>query len=50
MLRPYFLHHRELLGRLARAAWETVREVLVAAAAELELQPGTSASVPGMTT
>jgi len=28
MLRPYFLHHRELLGGLARAAWETVRELL----------------------
>ncbi|MBD3873340.1 MAG: transposase zinc-binding domain-containing protein, partial [Acidobacteria bacterium] len=27
MLRPYFLHHRELLGGLARAAWETVREL-----------------------
>jgi len=24
MLRPYFLHHRELLGGLARAAWGTV--------------------------
>ena len=22
MLRPYFLHHRELLGGLTRAAWE----------------------------
>jgi hypothetical protein len=26
MLRPYFLHHRELLGGLSRAAWETVLE------------------------
>jgi hypothetical protein len=26
MLRTYFLHHRELLGALARAAWETVLE------------------------
>jgi len=24
MLRPYFLHHRELLGGLAPDAWETV--------------------------
>ena len=31
MLRPYFLHHRELLGGLARAAWETVRELMAAA-------------------
>ena len=31
MLRPYFLHHRELLGGLARAAWGTVRELMVAA-------------------
>jgi hypothetical protein len=23
--RPYFLHHRELLGGLARAAWELAR-------------------------
>ncbi len=28
MLRPYFLHHRELLGKLSRAAWETVQETL----------------------
>jgi hypothetical protein len=26
MLRPYFLHHRELLGELARLAYETVRQ------------------------
>ena len=31
MLRPYFLHHRELLGGLARAAWETVVELMCAA-------------------
>ena len=30
-LRPYFLHHRELLGRLAHAAWETVLELMCAA-------------------
>jgi hypothetical protein len=31
MLRPYFLHHRELLGALARLAYETVREMMDAA-------------------
>ena len=40
MLRPYFLHHRELLGGLARAAWETVRELMVAATGEESLRPG----------
>ena len=28
LLRPYFLHRRELLGELCRAAWESVRELL----------------------
>ena len=32
MLRPYFLHHRALLGGLAQAAWETVLELMSAAA------------------
>jgi hypothetical protein len=41
MLRPYFLHHRELLGGLARAAWETVRELMCAATGEEGLRPGT---------
>ena len=27
-LGPYFMHHRELLEGLARAAWETVLEVI----------------------
>ena len=40
MLRPYFLHHRELLGPLARAAWQTALEMIRAAAADDELQPG----------
>ena len=31
MLRPYFLHHRELLGDMARLAYETVREMMAAA-------------------
>ena len=35
MLRPYFLHHRALLGYLARVAWETVSELMVAAAPEV---------------
>jgi hypothetical protein len=36
MLRPYFLHHRGLLGRLCHAAWETVSELMAAAAAEAD--------------
>ena len=28
LLRPYFLHHRELLGKLSQAAWETVHELI----------------------
>ena len=40
-LRVYFLHHRELLGELSRAAAETVKELLAAAAGEEEgLRPG----------
>ncbi len=31
MLRPYFLYRRELLGDLARLAYETVREMMAAA-------------------
>ena len=31
MLRPYFLHHRELLGDMARLAYDTVREMMAAA-------------------
>jgi hypothetical protein len=34
MLRVYFLHHRELLGDLSRAAYETVKELMSAAAGE----------------
>lgn len=30
MLRLYFLHHRELLGELARLAYEAVHELMVA--------------------
>jgi len=32
MLRPYFLHHRQLLGKLCRAAYDTVSELMTAAA------------------
>ena len=32
MLRPYFLYHRQLLGRLAHAAWETALGLMQAAA------------------
>jgi hypothetical protein len=41
MLRVYFLHHRELLGALARLAAETAKELLTAAAGEAEgFRPG----------
>ena len=41
MLRVYFLHHRELLGELSRAAAETVKELMSAAGGEEEgLRPG----------
>jgi Putative transposase len=40
MLRLYFLHHRELLGELARLAYETVREMMVAAVEEPHARPG----------
>ena len=45
MLRPYFLHHGELLGRLALAAWQTVRELMVASVGEEDLRPGMVAVV-----
>ena len=32
MLRPYFLRRRRLLGRLCRAAYETVQELMATAA------------------
>lgn len=44
MLRPYFLRHRELLGGLCRAAWQTVREMIAAAAGE-DIRPGMVAVV-----
>jgi hypothetical protein len=45
MLRPYFLHHRELLGKLCRAAWETVKELMAAACEESGARPGMVAVV-----
>ena len=46
MLRPYFLYHRPLLGRLCRAAYETAREMIGAALpAEAALTPGMIAVV-----
>jgi hypothetical protein len=45
ILRPYFLHHRELLGGLARAAWGTVLELMCAAAGEEDMRPGMVAVV-----
>ncbi len=40
MLRPYFLYRRELLGDLARLAYETVREMMAAAIEEPDARPG----------
>ncbi len=45
MLRPYFLHHRELLGGLTRAAWETVLELMRAAVDDETFRPGMVAVV-----
>jgi hypothetical protein len=45
MLRPCFLHHRGLLGVLAHAAWETVLELMCAAAGEEGTRPGVVAVV-----
>ncbi len=41
MLRVFFLHHRELLGELSQAAYETVKELMSAAAlGEKGFRPG----------
>ena len=45
MLHPYFLRHRELLGGLARAGWETVLELIVAAVDDETFRPGMVAVV-----
>ena len=40
-LRAYFLHHRELLGKLSQSAWETVHELIAEAAGDDEaIRPG----------
>lgn len=44
LLRPFFLHHRELLGSLCRAAWETVAELIAEAAGE-DVRPGIFAAL-----
>ncbi len=45
VLRLYFLHHRELLGGLARAAWETVLELMCTAVDDVTFRPGMIAFV-----
>ncbi len=46
MLRPYFMHHRELLGPLCTAAWQTVVELMaVAVDDEKNFRPGMVAVV-----
>jgi hypothetical protein len=41
MLRVYFLNHRELLGELSRAAYETVKQLMATAALEEQsFRPG----------
>jgi hypothetical protein len=46
LLRPYFTHHRELLGPLCSAAWQTFRERMAAAAGEEKVfRPGMVAVV-----
>jgi hypothetical protein len=41
LVRPYFMHHRELLWPLCTAAWKTVRELMAVAADEEQgFRPG----------
>ncbi len=40
MLRIYFLHHRELLGALSLATYQTVKELMAAAVDEKSFRPG----------
>lgn len=44
LLRPFFLHRRQLLGPLCRAVWETVAELVVEAAGE-GVRPGMVAAI-----
>ena len=45
MLRPYFLFHRKLLTELARAAYETVYELMAAAVDDPQAQSGMVAAI-----
>ena len=50
LLRPYFLHHRELLGKLSQAAWETVHELIAEAGGDDgEIRPGMVSAVQSAT-
>jgi hypothetical protein len=40
MLRAYFMHHRELLGDLARLAYETIKELMIEAGGNDKARPG----------
>ena len=40
MLRPYFMRQRELLGDLARLAYETIKELMLEAAGDPHARPG----------
>ena len=40
MLRPYFMYHRELLGDLARLAYETIKELMIEAVGNDKARPG----------
>jgi hypothetical protein len=40
MLRPYFMRHRELLGDLARLAYETIKELMIDAVGDDKARPG----------
>ena len=40
MLRGYFIYYRELLGDLARPAYETIKELMIEAAGNDTTRPG----------
>ena len=40
MLRPYFMRQRELLGDLARLAYETIKELMIEAVGDPRARPG----------
>ena len=40
MLRPYFMHHRELLADLARLAFETIQQLMADASGDENARPG----------